>query len=320
MANVDGIPGLTSQTQDTDLSGATARPIFVVGSPRSGTSILTWSLGHHPNILVLEETGWFGKLAGDLLATYAVGSSRGPRSQLNAMGITREAFFTTFGEAVNRLILDHRAELERRAELEMAADSVGQYEDFKISRSPSEPKQRWVDGTPENSLFIYPLIQLFPRAKFIHLLRDVRSVMRSLLYFHTIGGPRYSPEAAYSEWLRNVRACVEAERVLGSERVLRIRHADLTDAREATIRRCLHFVGEPFSEYCVRTLETRINQSATPAEGAEPTDADPALVEEAEELSRALLAEELHYPPDPEAIRELGQRFVGQALGSGCPV
>ena len=39
------------------------RPIFVVGSPRSGTSILTWCLGQHPNIIPLEESGWMGDFA-----------------------------------------------------------------------------------------------------------------------------------------------------------------------------------------------------------------------------------------------------------------
>jgi hypothetical protein len=36
------------------------KPIFIVGAPRSGTSILAWCLGQHPNILPQEESNWLG--------------------------------------------------------------------------------------------------------------------------------------------------------------------------------------------------------------------------------------------------------------------
>ncbi|PYX06405.1 MAG: hypothetical protein DMG88_18450 [Acidobacteria bacterium] len=32
------------------------KPIFIVGSGRSGSTILTWRLGQHPNIIPQEES------------------------------------------------------------------------------------------------------------------------------------------------------------------------------------------------------------------------------------------------------------------------
>ncbi|SRR6266550_572959 len=49
------------------------RPIFVVGSTRSGTSILTWCLGQHPSVLAVPESNWMGDLAIDLAMRYPVG-------------------------------------------------------------------------------------------------------------------------------------------------------------------------------------------------------------------------------------------------------
>ena len=53
------------------------KPIFVVGSPRSGTSILTWCIGQHPNILPQEESNWLGPFAVDAAVGYQRGSERG---------------------------------------------------------------------------------------------------------------------------------------------------------------------------------------------------------------------------------------------------
>jgi len=57
-------------------------PIFVVGAPRSGTSILTWCLGQHPNLLCLEESNWMAPFAVDLAVAFRRGSERGERSIL----------------------------------------------------------------------------------------------------------------------------------------------------------------------------------------------------------------------------------------------
>jgi hypothetical protein len=48
---------------DSSAATPTNKPIFVVGSPRSDTSILSWCLGQHPNILVLPESVWMGDFA-----------------------------------------------------------------------------------------------------------------------------------------------------------------------------------------------------------------------------------------------------------------
>src|SRR5438132_878091 len=85
-----------------------ARPVFVVGAPRSGTSVLTWSLGQHSNLLSLEETDWLARLVVDLGAAYELGTARGDRSHLSSMGITTEALFESVGRSVDGLILDHR--------------------------------------------------------------------------------------------------------------------------------------------------------------------------------------------------------------------
>src|SRR5215468_10713535 len=92
------------------------KPIFVVGSPRSGTSILTWCLGHHPNIFPVPESNWMGNFAVNVAIAYQIGVARGDHSILSAMDIRNDELFAAFGQSINDLILRHREHLERKRE------------------------------------------------------------------------------------------------------------------------------------------------------------------------------------------------------------
>jgi len=255
-----------------DMQDKINRPIFVVGSPRSGTSILTWCLGQHPNIFPVPESNWMGEFAINAAVSYRVGTARNNRTILSAMDISREEFFANFGWSINDLILSHRLDLERKR---------------KITRPPTEPRMRWVDGTPEYSLHIYALRKLFPGAVFIHLLRDVRDVVRSMLNFHRVAGTHLvqNEEQAYKYWLRMVKACVQAERAYGSEVVRRLSYTALIDDPKSAIRSLLDFVGEPYCARCLEPLSRRINSSNVPPDFvAEDPATDPSVVQDATNL------------------------------------
>jgi hypothetical protein len=254
------------------MQGQMNKPIFIVGSPRSGTSILTWCLGQHANIFPVPESNWMGEFGLNVAASYQMGIARGDRTILSAMDISREEFFANFGRSINDLILRHRLDLEKKR---------------KMTRPSTEPKMRWVDGTPEYSLHIYALRKLFPEAVFIHVLRDAREVVRSMLNFHRVAGTHLvqNEEQAYKYWLRMVKACVQAEQAYGSEIVHRLCYAALIDDPERAIRSLLEFVGEPYSAKCLDPLSRRINSSNVPADFiADDPATDPSVVRDATNL------------------------------------
>ena len=57
----------------------------------------------------------------------------------------------------------------------------------QLVRDQRHLKGRWIDGTPEYSLCIYGLLELFPEARFIHIVRDVGAVVRSMVRFSANG-------------------------------------------------------------------------------------------------------------------------------------
>jgi hypothetical protein len=285
------------------------KPIFVVGSPRSGTSILTWCLGQHPNIFPVPESNWMGDFAVNIEICHQIGVGRGNRSILSGMDISRQEFFASFGENINNLIINHREDLERKRRED---PSMVALRPFISSASASEPKMRWVDGTPEYSLHVYALRQLFPQAVFIHVLRDVRDVVRSMLNFHRVAGfPLVADEEdAYKYWLRTVNACLKAEEAYGPCVVHRLRYEDLIGNPESAMRSALGFLQEPYTAKCLEPLGRPINSSNVPDDFvADDPASDPALVEQATRLSAELETAPQSSEPLPAAADALENEF-----------
>jgi hypothetical protein len=229
-------------------------------------------LGQHPNIFPVPESNWMGQFGLNVAISHQIGTARNDRTMLSAMDISREEFFANFGRSINDLILSHRQDLEKKR---------------KMTRPPTEPKMRWVDGTPEYSLYIYALRRLFPEAVFVHVLRDVRDVVRSMLNFHRVAGTRLvqNEQQAYKYWLRMVKACVQAEQAYGSEVVRRLSYTALINDPERAIRSLLDFVGEPYCARCLEPLSRRINSSNVPPDFvAEDPATDPSVVQDAMKL------------------------------------
>jgi hypothetical protein len=267
-----------------------------------------------------------GDFAVNVAISYQVGAAaRHPFSFLLAMGISRDEFFSHIGHSINSLVLKHRCDLdltrwitavqrlvkekglyfgEVTGELDAATSAaIRQYriadeanglryyelmDSLREAASRSEYKKRWVDQTPQYSFHICGLRKLFPDALFIHIVRDVTSVVRSMLNFHRIAGTHLvtNEEEAYRYWLLSVRACLKAEQAYGPSVIFRLHHASLLDKPETAIRSVLDFVGEPYAAKCLEPLLQRINSSNVPTDfTSEGPATDPAIIEQAMRLS-----------------------------------
>ena len=173
-------------------------------------------------------------------------------------------------------------------------------------------KARWVDGTPEYSFYICGLRKLFPGALFIHIVRDVDSVVRSILNFDRLGEGSLvaNEQEAYNYWLRTVSSCLLAERAYGPRVVFRLRYSDFLDTPEAAMQSLLDFLSEPFAAECLTPLQKRINSSNVPADFkiGDP-ETDRSLVEQATRLSTEI--EKTPQPPEasPAAFDEMEAAF-----------
>jgi hypothetical protein len=238
------------------------KPVFIIGSPRSGTSVLTWAIGQHPNIKQTPETVWIVSLLSGAFLSYIKGSERGRFSHLSNVDYSLNRFFERVGESIDTVVDDafnDRCKL-LYGETGYASRNPKNYE---IKRSQDEPKSRWVDGTPLNTHYIWALSIAFPEAKFLHTLRDPLDVALSLANFDRVGQDAVSLELekGLEEWMVHTRRARLAERALGSGKVLRVNYSQIESEPGKIMRQIYDFLGEEHAPDSLLPFNERVNSS-----------------------------------------------------------
>ena len=206
---------------------AIAPPVFVVGSPRSGT---TW-LYH-----LLLSAGGFARYH----AESNVFNLLAPRFGDLSVARHREALLDawTVSELFRRSGLDpvsFRAEVHERCR--SAGDLLRMFMDA-VARE--QGASRWAECTPENLLYVRPIAAAFPGARFLHIVRDGRDVACSIAEQRWVGPyrradlPRRVFQAGlYWEWLLGRG---RANLSLPGLRVLEVRFESLVTRPVETLR------------------------------------------------------------------------------------
>jgi hypothetical protein len=101
--------------------------------------------------------------------------------------------------------------------------------------------RRWADKTPQTIRILPYLWELFPTAKFVHMIRDGRDVACSIVPQRW--GPDNVKDAA-RRWVSCIEAGVKQRG--DAERYMEIRYEDLVLHAERELRRLCAWIGEPF--------------------------------------------------------------------------
>jgi hypothetical protein len=243
------------------------RPIFIIGAPRSGTSITTWALGQHPNIQPMPETAWIASLGVGAILSHRKGSERGRFSHLSNVDYPLTSFMARIGESVHAIVDDAYAErclrlygpASQRPEWRLSERQLEKA--MHIRRAGDEPKQRWIDGTPFNSFYTTVLMQLFPDERFIHNLRRPDEVATSLEGFDAVGAEPQTLEQGLETWIAHTENAWYAERGLGLSRVFRLDFHRIVEDPETLFRELCTFLEEPFAPECLLPLRRKLNSS-----------------------------------------------------------
>ena len=120
---------------------------------------------------------------------------------------------------------------------------------------------RWIDATPGHTFMVPALLSLFPGARFLHIVRDGRAVVSSMMSsgfdVHWVSDFAEACRA----WVHYVRKGLEAAGT-HPDRILEVRHEHLVKRPRSELKRVFAFLGEPSSERSIEFIATkRINSS-----------------------------------------------------------
>lgn len=289
------------------------RPIFIIGAPRSGTSVTTWALGQLPNVQPMPETTWIATLAAGGFVAHAYGAARGQYSHLSNVYYPPRHFLRRLGEAVDAIVNDcfqERCYLYYEHENAHYADMPDA--PFQVRRNPGDPKRRWIDGTPLNTFFLWALAMMFPEARFIHNLRRPGDVATSLEGFDKLGQAAVELEEGLRSWSRHTEAAVLGERAFGPDKVFRLHFDRLADDPEQLLRDLCGFLGEDYSDDCLIPLRHRINSSDVDERRAGNLERLRTLeaYRACESLYDEIVARPVAGDGDPASLERLREQFV----------
>ncbi|MCC7508073.1 MAG: tetratricopeptide repeat protein [Planctomycetes bacterium] len=211
-------------------------PVFILGLPRSGTTLVEQVLASHPRVFGADEL----RLARDSFESLPAVTGAASR-----------------WEAVAALNRDH---------VQAVADAH-----LKRLLAYAPTADRISDKMPENYLHIGMILTLFQNAKIIHLRRDLRDVATSCWNTH-FGQIRWAnTQANIASHFANYWRVMQHWRNVLPGRFHEVRYEDMVDDLEPHARKLLEFVNVEWDDRCLQFHKTeRTVRTASVTQVREP--------------------------------------------------
>ncbi len=212
-----------------DQGFASDAPVFIVGMPRSGTTLVEQIVSSHPDAFGAGEL----KLADAVLNGIAVGN----------------AFIQTMKDDPQGIAADAATNLYERGQAFVRG----------IERLATSPSKRITDKTPGNYMWLGLLAAILPNARFIHCRRHPVDTCLSQFKLY------FGPEIPYSYDLRDLGKAYRCydeimqhwASIVPADRILHVRYEDIVSDFEAEARRLIAFIDLPWDASCLAYADSR---------------------------------------------------------------
>ncbi len=235
MKNRNGSPcraGVDSKKTMTEYNWTEkANLLFIVGCPRSGTTWLQAMIASHPCVATGPETHFFEAIEG-LVRFY---EKERPRPDGLKEYLAPEEFYAELRNFFFRIT-------------------------SKIPAPEGNPKW-FLEKTPQHVLYMDDIIRLFPEAYFIHLVRDPRNVVASILRAAKTWGKGWFPDSAMIAaqlWRRSVEEAHKIpQKIAEPHKFLELKYEDLRSRPEQTLSKVFSWLRLDYTADFVRDIVER---------------------------------------------------------------
>lgn len=212
-------------------------PFFIIGSGRSGNTLMRRILNNHSELFIPPET----YVLGSVIKLYTLLPFVSWRFIVNAVynKFSKHPEFKTFN-MVGLEGLKKKAFLCEKKDQSLAFLVNGFYEEYRDQQQISST--RWGDKTPLNTISLEEINCVFPMSKYIHMRRSPYDVIASYLN----AGIYKNVEDAFLRWL-NSEITVESFRLKHPAKIITIEYDELVTKSEVVVDKVCEFLGIAFS-------------------------------------------------------------------------
>jgi hypothetical protein len=239
-----------------EASSDIAYPIFIGGSHKSGTTLLRNLLDGHESLNVLPGDGHGIRYAERL---YSIDAGHHEFAIVNtilhctAMPIAGEQprwvlgsdpiDYVRVGEIVRQKLGDGSASAKQI--FDILAHS---FHELSMPASITQLPRKWVEKSTNNIEDAYKLFRLYPRAKFLHIVRHPGAIIAAQKRKQSLKNREYSLRRELETIHQSMRYGLSNKRLIGNEQYHIIRFEELVSDTENTMRGVAKFLDISYSE------------------------------------------------------------------------
>lgn len=208
-------------------------PIFIVGVPRSGTTLLAALVSGHSTIACGPETFFFDQTSASA-RTGAVNDTSWPDKAvalLAGLHLEGQRVLDAFGLTDEQV----RGYLANRSPSESAL-----LEGLTALHAHTLDKTRWAEKTPHHLLHVSTIQAVYPQARILWIVRDPRDASRSMTKIPAFSDDPLSNAFRWVQWEALGRG------VADDPHVFTVQYESLVKTPEPVLRRICSFIDAPF--------------------------------------------------------------------------
>lgn len=237
------------------------RPIFIVGAPRSGTTLITQILSKHPDIFIFNETLFYDFLSANDFSGILTNDQRSKlvdhlESRIDARieDIHGQTEFGCRFDSSEALKIKKQFEHDvDEADSELSAADI--LEIFMLAVAHSKGRRVWGDKTPNQVFHLDRIVKDYPESRIIYIVRDPRKFLLSYKFSWRQKGSRkdvaklYNPLVTSLLWKRSDASFYKfVSTHKDRSNIIAIRYEDLVSDNQRKVREVMDFIDEPFDD------------------------------------------------------------------------